>query len=64
MQTIYALLFAGIVGNLIDRIQTGRVVDFIDVYVGSYHWPTFNVADSAITVGVILLLLSGFRERA
>jgi signal peptidase II len=55
MQTIYALLFAGIVGNLIDRVRTGRVVDFIDVYVGSYHWPTFNVADSAITVGAVLL---------
>ena len=60
MQTIYALLFAGIVGNLIDRVRTGRVVDFIDVYVSSYHWPTFNVADSAITIGAVLLALELF----
>jgi signal peptidase II len=66
MQTIYALLFAGIVGNLVDRIATGRVVDFIDAYVGSYHWPTFNIADSAISVGAVLLALTLLRgeERA
>jgi signal peptidase II len=53
----YAMLFAGIVGNLVDRVRTGRVVDFIDVYVGTHHWPVFNVADSAITVGAVLLAL-------
>ena len=61
-QSICALLFSGIVGNLIDRVQTGRVIDFIDVYVGTSHWPTFNVADSAISVGAVLLALELFRK--
>ena len=50
-----ALLLAGIVGNLTDRIRLGYVVDFIALHAGSYHWPTFNVADASITVGAILL---------
>lgn len=49
------LIFGGAVGNLIDRARFGAVVDFIDVYYRGYHWPAFNVADSAITVGVALL---------
>ncbi|MCB2263164.1 MAG: signal peptidase II [Candidatus Thiosymbion ectosymbiont of Robbea hypermnestra] len=57
-----SLLVGGAVGNLIDRVLTGRVVDFIDFYVGNWHWPAFNVADSAITLGVGLLLLGSFRE--
>ena len=61
LQTTLALLLAGIVGNLVDRVRTGRVIDFIDVYVGAYHWPTFNVADSAITVGAVLLAIEMFR---
>jgi signal peptidase II len=52
-----ALIIGGAVGNLIDRIQLGYVVDFIDVYFWDWHYPAFNVADSAITVGVVLLLL-------
>ncbi len=52
-----ALVFGGAVGNLIDRLRYGEVVDFLDVYVGSWHWPAFNVADSAITVGVGLFAL-------
>jgi signal peptidase II len=51
------LIFGGAVGNLIDRGRFGAVVDFIDVYWRGYHWPAFNVADSAITVGVALLAL-------
>ena len=47
-------------GNLIDRVLYGYVIDFIDVYYASWHWPTFNVADSAITVGAALLLLDAF----
>jgi signal peptidase II len=58
-----ALVAGGAVGNLIDRVLTGRVVDFIDFYVGDWHWPAFNVADSAITVGVVLLLLASFRAQ-
>jgi signal peptidase II len=52
-----ALIIGGAVGNLIDRIQLGYVVDFVDVYFRDWHYPAFNVADSAITVGVVLLLL-------
>lgn len=56
-QVALALLLAGAVGNFIDRLARGYVVDFIDWYAGSYHWPTFNVADSLIVVGVAMLLL-------
>jgi signal peptidase II len=51
----FALIGGGAVGNLIDRIRFGEVVDFIEWYYRSYHWPTFNIADSAITIGVVLL---------
>jgi signal peptidase II len=50
------LIFAGAVGNLIDRIRFGAVVDFLDVYIGTAHWPAFNVADSAISVGAVLMI--------
>lgn len=58
-----SLLFSGAVGNLSDRIRLGEVVDFLDFYVGSYHWPAFNVADSAITIGVSLLLFDTLFQR-
>jgi len=57
-----SLIFAGAVGNLIDRVRLGEVIDFIDVHWYQYHWPAFNIADSAITVGVILLLFDMWRE--
>jgi signal peptidase II len=50
------LIFGGAVGNLIDRIGFGAVVDFLDVYIGTAHWPAFNVADSAISVGAVLMI--------
>lgn len=50
-----ALLLAGIVGNMTDRIRLGYVVDFIAAHAGSYHWPTFNVADASIAIGAVLL---------
>lgn len=53
------LIIGGAIGNVSDRIQHGYVVDFIDVYYRDWHWPAFNVADSAITCGVILLLIDG-----
>lgn len=53
-----ALIAGGAIGNLIDRIRFGFVVDFLDVYVGQHHWPAFNVADSAITVGVTLFIVN------
>jgi len=52
-----ALIAGGAIGNLIDRVRLGFVVDFLDLYLGQYHWPAFNVADSAITVGVILFII-------
>jgi signal peptidase II len=57
-----ALVLGGAVGNLIDRIRLGYVVDFIHVYWRQHAWPDFNVADSAITVGVVLLILDILRE--
>ncbi len=57
------LIFGGAVGNLIDRARFGAVVDFVDVYWRAWHWPAFNVADSAITVGVVLLALRLMSER-
>jgi signal peptidase II len=50
-----ALLLAGILGNLTDRVRLGFVIDFIHVHAGQYHWPTFNVADASITIGALLL---------
>jgi signal peptidase II len=52
-----ALILGGAIGNLIDRVRYGVVVDFLDAHIYQYHWPVFNVADSAISVGVMLLLL-------
>jgi signal peptidase II len=54
------LVLGGAIGNVIDRVRLGYVVDFIDVYYKSWHFPTFNVADSAITIGAILLILDAF----
>lgn len=59
--TALALILGGAIGNLTDRVLTGSVTDFIDAYIGSYHWHTFNVADSAITIGVTLILWDSFR---
>ena len=50
------LIFGGAVGNLIDRIRFGAVVDFLDFYIGTWHWPAFNVADSAISAGAVLMI--------
>lgn len=59
-----ALVLGGALGNLIDRIRLREVIDFIDLHWGSYHWPAFNVADSAITIGVVLIVLDTlFRRR-
>lgn len=57
------LVIGGAVGNVIDRIRLGAVVDFLDFYIGSWHWPAFNVADSAICVGVAAMLLDGLLLR-
>lgn len=61
---VYALglIAGGAIGNLIDRLRFGSVVDFLDFYLGSYHWPAFNAADSAITIGVGLFLLGTLQQ--
>jgi signal peptidase II len=61
-QAALALIMGGAVGNLFDRARLGYVVDFVDVYWGPHHWPAFNVADSAITTGVALLVLDILRS--
>jgi signal peptidase II len=55
-----SLILGGAVGNLVDRIANGAVTDFIDVYFGTYHWHTFNVADSAISIGIVLMAVDIF----
>lgn len=57
-----SLIFSGAVGNLIDRVRLGEVIDFLDVYWKEHHWPAFNVADTAICVGVALLALDMILE--
>ncbi len=59
-----ALIIGGAIGNVLDRLIYGYVIDFIDVYAGSYHWPAFNVADSAICIGAVLLIIDSFRKPA
>ncbi len=56
-----ALILGGAIGNLWDRVQLGYVIDFVDVYYRQWHWPAFNVADSAITLGAIMLVVDAYR---
>ncbi|MGA1847215.1 signal peptidase II [Deferribacter abyssi] len=53
----YSLILGGALGNFIDRLFIGKVVDFLDFYISTYHWPAFNVADSSISIGILLLIL-------
>ncbi len=57
----YALIIGGAVGNLFDRLVHGFVVDYLDVFWGNYHWPAFNLADSAICIGAAMIILDSFR---
>jgi signal peptidase II len=57
------MVVGGAIGNVIDRIRFGAVVDFLDFHAAGYHWPAFNVADSAITVGVVMLILDSLKSR-
>lgn len=59
-----SLILGGAVGNLADRIRFGDVVDFLDFYIASCHWPAFNVADAAISVGAVLLIVEMFRKKS
>lgn len=58
-----SLILGGAIGNLIDRLFRGSVVDFIDVFVGRHHWPAFNVADSALTLGIGLIFIKFFLKK-
>jgi signal peptidase II len=57
------LVMGGALGNLIDRLRFGEVIDFLDVFVGGHHWPAFNLADSAISIGIGLFVLCAWRDR-
>jgi signal peptidase II len=61
-QTALALIMGGALGNLIDRARLGYVIDFVDAYWNAHHWPAFNVADSAISIGVVLLVIDILRQ--
>ena len=63
MAAALSLIAGGALGNVWDRIQLGYVVDFIDVYYGTWHWPAFNIADSAITIGAVMLIVEGFKGK-
>jgi signal peptidase II len=58
-----SLILGGAIGNLIDRLAYGYVIDFLDVYYQTWHWPAFNIADSAITIGVALMLVESFKSQ-
>ncbi|MEI2768317.1 MAG: signal peptidase II [Nitrosomonas sp.] len=58
-----SLILGGAIGNLYDRIMLGHVIDFLDFYVGTYHWPAFNIADSAIFIGTALMIYDSFRTK-
>ena len=57
-----SLILGGAIGNVIDRIYYGYVIDFLDVYIGNSHWPAFNVADAAICIGAVLLIIDSFKS--
>ncbi|MDH5231679.1 MAG: signal peptidase II [Gammaproteobacteria bacterium] len=59
-----SMIVGGAIGNVIDRIRLGYVIDFLDVYVGNAHWPAFNIADSAISVGAVLLIVLSFKSES
>lgn len=61
-RTAYSLIIAGALGNLIDRARLGEVIDFLDFYIGSAHWPAFNVADMGISIGAGIMILTLLRR--
>jgi signal peptidase II len=60
---VFSLLAGGAIGNLIDRVTLGYVVDFVDVSVSGHHWPAFNIADSALTIGIAFMMVIIFIKR-
>lgn len=63
MGVALGLVIGGAVGNIIDRVRFGAVADFVDFYVGEYHWPAFNVADCAVVIGVFILFIDSFVKK-
>lgn len=61
-QIIYSLIIAGALGNIIDRLIYGHVIDFIDLHAGGIHWPAFNIADMAITLGIVLFIYRSLKK--
>lgn len=59
----YAMIIGGAIGNVFDRIVHGFVIDYLDLFWGTYHWPAFNLADSTICIGAAMIILDGFRNR-
>ncbi len=57
-QLTLVIILAGAIGNFIDRIYRGFVVDFIDIYIGKFHWPAFNIADSCVTLGFVIMMIN------
>jgi len=60
----FSLILGGALGNFIDRARLGYVIDFLDFFYRQWHWPAFNIADSAITIGVVLLIIDSLRSRS
>jgi signal peptidase II len=58
-----SLVLGGAIGNLIDRVLYGKVVDFMDFFIGNFHWPAFNVADSALTIGIAVILITSLLKK-
>lgn len=58
-----AMILGGAMGNLIDRLRFGHVIDFVDLYYGDWHWPAFNVADASISVGAVVFILAGLFQK-
>ncbi len=61
MAVALTLILGGAIGNVIDRVYIGHVIDFIDIYIKDWHWPAFNIADSAITIGAVMMVIDGLR---
>ena len=64
LSVAFALMLSGALGNLIDRVMFGYVIDFLDFYIGSSHWPAFNVADASIFIGAAFMILDSFKNQS
>lgn len=58
----YSLIIGGAIGNITDRLFRGYVIDFVDLYLGNFHWPAFNIADTAISIGMVLFIYRSIKK--